>query len=62
VGDAVFLRLTPSGGSLKHPKNGKLSLRYKRPFQMLEQFGAVAYRLDLPDGLTDIHDVFMFHN
>jgi hypothetical protein len=58
VGDAVFLRLTPTRGSLKHPKREKLSSRFIGPFQNLERIGAVAYRLDLLDGLKGIHDVF----
>jgi hypothetical protein len=57
-GDVVFLRLTQSRGSLKHPKGGKLSLRYVGPFPILERVGAVAYRLKLPNGLIGIHDVF----
>jgi hypothetical protein len=58
VRDVVFLRLTPSRGSLKHPKDGKLSLRYVGPFQILERVGAVAFHLELPDGLIGIHNVF----
>jgi hypothetical protein len=58
VGDAIFLRLTPSRGSLRHPKGEKLSPRFIGPFLILEQISAVAYRLDLLDGLTGIHDVF----
>jgi hypothetical protein len=58
VGERVFLKLTPSRGILRHPKGGKLSPRYLGPFPILERIGPVAYRLDLPDGLIGIHDVF----
>jgi hypothetical protein len=58
VRDALFLKLTPSRESLKHPKGGKLSPRLIGPFQILEWIGAVTYRLDLSDGLMGIHDVF----
>jgi hypothetical protein len=35
-----------------------LSPQYLRLFPILERMGPVAYRLNLPDGLTGIHDVF----
>jgi hypothetical protein len=37
---------------------GKLAPRYIRPFKILEQRGEVAYQLELPPELSDIHDVF----
>jgi hypothetical protein len=58
VEDTMFLRLTPSKGSLKHPKGGELSSRFIGPFQILERVNAVIYRLDLSDELTGIHDMF----
>jgi hypothetical protein len=54
----VYLKLTPRKGILRHPRGGKLSSRYLRPFPILERVGPVEYRLDLPDGLTGIHDMF----
>jgi hypothetical protein len=60
VGDAVFLRLTPGRESLKHPNGGKLSPSFIGQFSILEQIGTMAYHLDIPDGLTGIHDVFHF--
>jgi hypothetical protein len=58
VGDIVFLKLTPSRGIFRHPKGGKLSPRYLGPFPIFERVGPVAYRLELPNGLTGIHHVF----
>jgi hypothetical protein len=58
VGDQVFLKLSPSRGILRHPREGKLSPRYLGLFLILERVGPVAYRLNLPDGLIGIHDVF----
>jgi hypothetical protein len=58
VGDAVFLRFTPSRESLKHHKGGKLSPRIIGPLLILERIGAIAYRLDLLDELTGIQDVY----
>jgi len=39
-------------------KKGKLALRYIGPFKIIERIGAISYRLELPDALTDVHDVF----
>jgi hypothetical protein len=58
VGERVFLKLTPSRGILRHPRGGKLSPRYLGLFSILERLVAVAYKLDLLDGLTGIHNVF----
>jgi hypothetical protein len=32
--------------------------RFIRPFQVLERRGEVAYRLELPERLAGVHDVF----
>jgi hypothetical protein len=37
---------------------GKLALRYIGQFRILEQRGEVAYQLELPPSLSDVHDVF----
>ncbi|XP_062107556.1 uncharacterized protein LOC133818599 [Humulus lupulus] len=39
-------------------KKGKLSPRYKGPFEILEKVGQVAYRLALPPALAETHNVF----
>jgi hypothetical protein len=51
-------KVDQSRAILKHPRGGKLSPRYLGPSPILERMGSVAYRLDLPKGLTGIHDVF----
>jgi hypothetical protein len=43
---------------LRHPRGGKLSPWYPGLFSILERVGPVIYRLDLPDRLIGIHDVF----
>jgi hypothetical protein len=37
---------------------GKLAPRYIGPFKILEQRGELAYQLELPPQLSDVHDVF----
>jgi hypothetical protein len=44
---------------LRHFKiRGKLAPRHIGPFKILEQRGEVAYQLELPPQLSDVHDVF----
>jgi hypothetical protein len=58
VGEQVLMKISPSRGVFKFPRGEKLSPRYLGPFPILERIGLVAYKLDLPNGLTRIHDVF----
>jgi hypothetical protein len=37
---------------------GKLAPRWFGPFKILEKRGEVAYQLELPQQLSDVHDVF----
>jgi hypothetical protein len=37
---------------------GKLSPRFIRPLLILKRVGEVAYQLELPSHLADVHDVF----
>ena len=48
----------PKRGVVRFGKQGKLSLRFIRPFEVLERVGAVAYRLALPLSLSRVHEVF----
>jgi hypothetical protein len=44
---------------LRHFKvRGKLAPRFIGPFKILEKRGEVAYQLELPPQLSDVHDVF----
>jgi hypothetical protein len=58
VGDFVYLKVSPLRG-LHHSKaRGKLTPRFIGPFKVLEKRGEVAYQLELPPQLSDVHDVF----
>jgi hypothetical protein len=37
---------------------GKLALRFVGPFKILEKRDEVAYQLEFPPQLSDVHDVF----
>ncbi|GJW74153.1 putative reverse transcriptase domain-containing protein [Tanacetum coccineum] len=41
---------------------GKLNPRYIRPFKILKQIGPVAYKLELPKELSNIHSTFHVSN
>ncbi|XP_048228274.1 uncharacterized protein LOC125369546 [Ricinus communis] len=45
-------------GIIRFGRQGKLSPRYIGPFEILEKVGPLAYRLALPQELSQIHDVF----
>ena len=48
----------PKRGVVKFNKRGKLSLRFIRPFEILEMVGTVAYRLALPPSMSGVHEGF----
>jgi hypothetical protein len=58
VGDFVYLEVSPMRGLHHFKVRGKLALRFIGPFKILEKRGEVAYHLELPPQLSDVHDVF----
>jgi hypothetical protein len=58
VGDYVYLKVSPMKGVARFGVKGKLAARYIGPFPVLERCGEVAYKLQLPESLTAVHNVF----
>ncbi|GJU75541.1 hypothetical protein Tco_1272611 [Tanacetum coccineum] len=57
-----MLKVSPHKGVIRFRKRGKLNPRYIRPFKILERIGPVAYKLELPEELNNIHSIFHFSN
>ncbi|KAJ0441898.1 putative nucleotidyltransferase, Ribonuclease H [Helianthus annuus] len=62
VGEKVLLKVSPWKGVMRFGKKGKLSPRYIGPFEVIKRVGSVAYKLNLPEGLKGIHNVFHICN
>ena len=58
VGDRVYLRVSPLRGVKRFGVKGKLAPRFVGPYKVLERMGEVVYKLELPEGLSGVHDVF----
>ncbi|GKE00150.1 hypothetical protein Tco_1388133 [Tanacetum coccineum] len=62
VEDKVMLKVSPWKGVVHFGKRGKLNPRYVRPFKILEKVVEVAYKLELPEELSRVHNTFHVSN
>ncbi|GKD90849.1 putative reverse transcriptase domain-containing protein, partial [Tanacetum coccineum] len=62
VGDRVMLKVSPWKGVVHFGKRGKLNPRYVGPFKVLEKVGSIAYKLELPQELSRVHNTFHVSN
>nr|GEX05463.1 putative reverse transcriptase domain-containing protein [Tanacetum cinerariifolium] len=62
VGDKVMLKVSLWKGVVRFGKWGELNPRYVGPFKVLERIGDVAYKLDLSEELSRVHNTFHVSN
>ncbi|GKE32956.1 hypothetical protein Tco_1452278 [Tanacetum coccineum] len=62
VEDKVMLKVLPWKGVVHFGKQGKLNPRYVGPLKVLEKVGSFAYKLELPQELSRVHNTFHVSN
>ncbi|GJU16266.1 putative reverse transcriptase domain-containing protein [Tanacetum coccineum] len=62
AGDKFMLKVSPWKGVVRFGKRGKLNPRYVGPFKVLAKVGVVAYKLELPQELSRVHNTFHVSN
>ncbi|KAI3743880.1 hypothetical protein L1987_56947 [Smallanthus sonchifolius] len=62
VGDLVLLKVSPWKGVIRFGRKGKLAPRYVGSFKIIERIGKVAYKLELPPSLGNVHPTFHVSN
>jgi hypothetical protein len=58
IGDFVYLKVSPMRGTRRFKVKGKLAPRYVGPLKVIDHKGEVAYQLELPPQLLDVHNLF----
>ncbi|GKF06650.1 putative reverse transcriptase domain-containing protein [Tanacetum coccineum] len=58
----VKLKVSPWKGVVRFGKRGKLNPRYVGPFKVIKKVGMVAYKLELPPQLSQVHNTFHVSN
>ncbi|GKC39335.1 hypothetical protein Tco_1051719, partial [Tanacetum coccineum] len=57
-----MLKVSTWKGVIRFGKRGKLNPRYIEPFKIIAKVGIVAYRLELPEQLSQVHSTFYVFN
>ena len=58
IDDCIYLKVSPMKGVMRFGKKGKLSPRYIGPYLISKSVYNVAYKLELPQELAAVHQVF----
>ncbi|GKC97861.1 hypothetical protein Tco_1168136 [Tanacetum coccineum] len=53
-----MLKVSPWKGVVRFGKRGKLNPRYVGPFKVIERVRTIAYKLELPQQLSRVHNTF----
>ncbi|GKB05274.1 putative reverse transcriptase domain-containing protein [Tanacetum coccineum] len=59
---SCYVKVSPLKGVIRFRKRGKLNPWYIRPFKILDRVGPVAYKLELPEELSNVHNTFHVSN
>ncbi|GJV35772.1 putative reverse transcriptase domain-containing protein [Tanacetum coccineum] len=62
VRDKVMLKVSPWKGVTRFGKRGKLNPRYIGPFKISAKVGTIAYRFELSEQLSRVHNTFHVSN
>ncbi|GKA81442.1 putative reverse transcriptase domain-containing protein [Tanacetum coccineum] len=62
IRDRVMLKVSLRKGVIHFGKRGKLNPWYIGPFKILKRAGPVAYKLELPEELRNVHNTFHVSN
>ncbi|GKD45459.1 hypothetical protein Tco_1270104 [Tanacetum coccineum] len=57
-----MLKVLPRKGVIQFGKRGKLNPWYIGPLKILERIGPVAYKLELPEDLSNVQSTFNISN
>jgi hypothetical protein len=57
-GDFVYLKVSPMRGVKRFQVKGKLAPWFVSPYPIISRVGPATYRLELPESMSDIHNVF----
>nr|GEU67690.1 putative reverse transcriptase domain-containing protein [Tanacetum cinerariifolium] len=57
-----MLKVSPWKGVVCFDKRGKLNPRFVGPFKVLDKVGVIAYKLELPQELSRVHNTFHVSN
>ncbi|GKG29943.1 hypothetical protein Tco_0419841, partial [Tanacetum coccineum] len=62
VKDRVMVKISPHKGIIRFGKQGKLKPWYIGPFMILKKVSLVAYKLELPEELSNVFSTFQVSN
>ncbi|GKA62926.1 putative reverse transcriptase domain-containing protein [Tanacetum coccineum] len=62
IRDRVMIKVSPWKGVVRFGRRGKLNPKYVGPFKVLAKVRAIAYKLELPQELSRVYNIFHVSN